>query len=162
MNPQRSYYERNKELVNARRLARARANPEAERQKCRQYYEKNRDRVLSYKKKHRDKYREEYNAKARAKRAAAAEPASDYMRRKYGITIAEYNEILALQLGVCAICEKAETGGKRFAIDHDHKTGKIRGLLCYACNTSLGRFNDEPSLLESAAAYLRSHANEPN
>jgi len=61
------------------------------------------------------------------------------LRRAFGITEIEYNEILKRQNGHCATCPRTpEDEGRRLAVDHDHKTGKVRGLLCYPCNISLG------------------------
>ncbi len=65
----------------------------------------------------------------------------------------------AAQGGVCAICGLPETRvvkGKlnRLAVDHDHTTGRVRGLLCFRCNTCLGRFEDNVELLRAAEAYL--------
>ncbi len=56
------------------------------------------------------------------------------LRRKFGITLEEYNKLLAHQGGVCYICGKACTTGRKLAVDHDHDTGMIRGLLCVNCN----------------------------
>jgi len=77
-----------------------------------------------------------------------------YMRR-YGITIEEYEILLAEQNNGCAICA-ALTGanGKRLSVDHNHQTGEVRGLLCDDCNTALGKFKDSPSLLAKAINYL--------
>lgn len=84
------------------------------------------------------------------------------LKYKFGIVIAEYNTILEAQNGVCAICKQPETAKdmrrgkvKSLAVDHNHKTGKIRGLLCDRCNTSIGKFNDDPNLIEKAVEYLR-------
>ena len=79
---------------------------------------------------------------------------------KYGITIKEYNKIYKKQKGVCAICGLPEslimrTGIIHLSIDHNHKTGKIRGLLCHRCNRALGYFNDNPFLLVKAIKYLK-------
>lgn len=79
------------------------------------------------------------------------------LRKKYGIVVADYDRMLAAQGGVCKICltsEWVETTGRAFHVDHCHQTGRIRGLLCQACNTSLGKFKDSPALLRAAAAYL--------
>lgn len=79
----------------------------------------------------------------------------DYeLRRRYGITMAEYLVMHEAQSGRCAICGKPENG-KRLAVDHDHETGEVRGLLCQNCNRGLGLFVDNPELLERASAYLR-------
>jgi len=77
-------------------------------------------------------------------------------RRLYGISPEEFDELVALQEGQCAICRGDEPGGKgNWHVDHDHETGRIRGLLCGDCNLGLGKFRDRPDLLELAAAYLR-------
>ena len=76
-------------------------------------------------------------------------------RRRYGITLAAYDNLLAAQGGVCAICGRSPDEFKRaFAIDHDHKTGVIRGILCPDCNRGLGGFQDNPELLRRAASFL--------
>lgn len=81
----------------------------------------------------------------------------DALRRAYGITSIDYQELLVEQNNKCAICgtDKCSTG-RRFAVDHDHKTKLIRGLLCKQCNMGLGHFNDDPDLLVKAVVYLRS------
>ena len=80
--------------------------------------------------------------------------------RVYGLTPEQYTELVYAQRGVCAICLKAEIetgngGGVRgLAVDHDHETGQVRGLLCRRCNVGLGHFKDDPALLRLATAYL--------
>lgn len=82
------------------------------------------------------------------------------IRRVYGITLAEYEEKLKAQGGVCQICGKPdEVEGRRMAIDHCHKTGAVRGLLCGNCNRGLGNFQDSPELVAKAAEYLLKYAN---
>lgn len=83
------------------------------------------------------------------------------LRQKYGITIEMYNQMLTDQNGVCAICFKPEvwvhiTSDKIqcLAVDHDHKTGKIRGLLCKKCNLAIGNMEDDTTRLLSAVRYL--------
>lgn len=78
------------------------------------------------------------------------------MLRKYGITLEEYNVLFLKQEGKCAICGVYQKDlSKRLYVDHDHKTGIIRGLLCYKCNTGLGQFNDNIKLIENTLNYLR-------
>ncbi len=74
--------------------------------------------------------------------------------RRTGITEDRYRELLTLQGGVCAICKGDPNGKGRLAIDHDHKTGEARGLLCSNCNPGLGFFKDDPLLLAQAIRYL--------
>ena len=73
--------------------------------------------------------------------------------KKYGITEDQYQQILQLQNGVCAICLRHQRY-KRLSIDHDHKTKRVRGLLCNWCNRALGKFVDSPIRLRRAAEYL--------
>jgi hypothetical protein len=61
----------------------------------------------------------------------------------------------AKQHGRCLICRHKCTTGRRLAVDHEHGTNMIRGLLCSNCNTGLGKFNDDITLLKAAIAYLR-------
>ena len=76
-----------------------------------------------------------------------------HLMKKFGITQEDYLQILAQQNGVCAICGHPPKK-RNLAIDHDHKTGKIRGLLCYMCNYGLGVFRDDIKRLKAAANYL--------
>ena len=79
--------------------------------------------------------------------------------REYGIARDQYNILLEVQNSKCRLCGKLDSGRKdkgRLVVDHDHTTGKVRGLLCHPCNVSLGLMNDNPELLERAAQYLRS------
>ena len=75
------------------------------------------------------------------------------LKRTYGISLEEYESLLESQDNVCKIC-KTEKIGKHLAVDHDHKTGKIRGILCENCNRGLGMFKDSPELLQNAIQYL--------
>lgn len=71
-----------------------------------------------------------------------------------GVTLEQFKEMQSAQNNLCAICKKAPSG-KRLHIDHCHKTGKIRGLLCYKCNVGIGYFNDSEEMLTAAIKYLR-------
>jgi hypothetical protein len=83
------------------------------------------------------------------------------LKRNFGISVEEYDKLLKKQNDKCAICEAISCkSGNRFAVDHDHKTGLVRGLLCFACNTSLGKFNDSQELLYKAISYLQTHNNQ--
>lgn len=70
----------------------------------------------------------------------------------YGMTEAEYNELATAQGGVCAICKANPEG--RLAVDHDHETKQVRGLLCRPCNSGLGLLGDTRERLARALEYL--------
>lgn len=75
--------------------------------------------------------------------------------RKYGLTPEKYDTMLAAQSGSCAICRRPDNEPfSMFAVDHDHGTGRVRGLLCTNCNVLIGHARDEPEILRSAAEYL--------
>lgn len=78
----------------------------------------------------------------------------EFQTRKYGITPEIYEELLQKQNGVCAICKQKCNYKSRLSIDHSHVTGKVRGLLCGNCNTSIGKFQDNIEVLKSAISYL--------
>lgn len=78
--------------------------------------------------------------------------------KKYGLSRADYDEMLLRQRNECAICGGGTGGGRRaLAVDHDHETGAVRGLLCGRCNTALGSFGDSEEILLRAVKYLRRH-----
>lgn len=79
-------------------------------------------------------------------------------KRKYaarGLTVADYERMVAEQCGVCAICKHPSE--RRLALDHDHKTNKARGLLCNACNSAIGYLREDPRNFFSAIDYLVKH-----
>lgn len=75
---------------------------------------------------------------------------ASWLLRKYNLTLKEYNEILNKQNGMCAICNTKEN----LCVDHDHKTGEIRGILCQSHNKAIGLFKDNKEILQSAIKYL--------
>lgn len=74
-------------------------------------------------------------------------------KKAYGISPEKYAEMVEAQHGECAICHAHHGDG--LYVDHDHKTGEVRGLLCNACNVGIGRFNDDPELLKKALEFLK-------
>ena len=82
------------------------------------------------------------------------------LKRSFGITIEVYNSMFNSQNGKCAICGNPNQSKMRsLTVDHDHKTGKIRMLLCDMCNKGLGFFGDDIELMEKAIEYLKYHRN---
>lgn len=102
------------------------------------------------------KWRNTHSEKIREYRKKASESGeafAQYLKNKHGISIKDYNRLLRKQKGVCAVCEKPCATGRRLAIDHDHVTGVIRGLLCSACNLYVGHL--ESPKMKKALAYLK-------
>lgn len=80
-----------------------------------------------------------------------------HLKRTYGVTPEQYDAQLKLQNGACAICSRKEKDSRyqKLCVDHSHQTLQVRGLLCFGCNAAIGSFEDNPEVLEKAAAYLR-------
>lgn len=115
-------------------------NPEKRIAYKKQYYEKNKEHI---KQKSRDWYqsnKDNYHERA--------------IYRKYGVTKEQYNDLIVSQDLKCAICGDG-TQKKKMFIDHNHRTGVIRGLLCTRCNVGLGMFKDNPEVLSKAIKYLK-------
>jgi|SRR5208282_3572438 len=125
---------------------------------------------------YRESHREELRAKGRAYAATHKEEflvrekryrqegrewveKRDFSRnlRRYGMSVEEFNRIMILQSGCCAICKcpPSESMHGRLHVDHDHVTGKNRGLLCHACNCGLGNFRENLLALDAAKIYLQ-------
>jgi hypothetical protein len=83
---------------------------------------------------------------------------TNWLKRKYGITLEEFNAILLSQNNLCAICSKQLTAKqKQTHLDHDHIKNKVRGILCHKCNMLLGNAKDNITLLYNAIRYLEKH-----
>ena len=76
------------------------------------------------------------------------------LKDRYGITVEQYEEMLAAQGGKCALCGGMMDEGRRLAVDHDHETGEVRGILHVRCNTAIALFKDSPEICRKAAEYL--------
>lgn len=105
------------------------------------------------------KYRLTDYAKAKKKEYRSKQSYKDTRRnqlllKNFGITLKDYTEMLTSQNGVCAICFRVDPP-RSLAVDHCHKTGKIRGLLCRACNVSIGLLEDDEKRLKRAIRYLK-------
>lgn len=96
---------------------------------------------LAYKKKHNDWY---HNHRRK-----------EVLKKVYGLTTEQFETMKINQKGLCLICAEPP---KSFHVDHDHKTGKVRGLLCRICNAGLGYFHDHVGRLASAITYLNKNA----
>jgi len=85
--------------------------------------------------------------------------------KNFGITLEQFNAMLASQNGVCVICgqppENTNQRNHRLHVDHCHTCGAVRSLLCSKCNNGLGCFRDDPALLLKAISYLNAHTHNP-
>lgn len=111
------------------------------------------ERVRRWRAANPEKYRE-YQARTRQSGTKALADRRGHLKRKFNLTPEQYDELLAAQNGRCAICETAPPSGTSLDVDHDHPTGKVRGLLCRNCNQGVGKFRDDPFVMTAAQAYL--------
>ena len=142
----KTYYQEHRE----ERLAYGKVYHQAHKEE-RQAYDRTYSKTHRETKRANDKtYRQAHRGKRRAKE----------LKRIYNITQNDYDNILAAQNGVCAICHKPFMGNKRIRflhIDHDHSTGQVRGLLCLHCNVVLGFIENNSLLLPEIKKYLIKH-----
>jgi Tfp pilus assembly major pilin PilA len=117
---------------------------------------KNKDKVKEYRRKSFERNPEAVRAsKKKWADANKDKIVNKRLKHLFGITLEDYEELLEAQQFSCAICGVSECStGKNFAVDHNHETGEIRGLLCKKCNTGLGIFRDSPALIGNAYQYL--------
>jgi hypothetical protein len=138
----RQYQRRNKEQIAKRKRESRRKNPE------KFYNEKSRARCREYNKNNREKIMKRIKSNPDRLKANKLKP--------YGMTIAEFDELLVAQGGKCAICGMSSAGDSKIfpVIDHCHTNKHVRGILCANCNRGLGMFRDSPALLRKAAKYV--------
>lgn len=138
-----------------------------------EWYRKNREHIREYRQSISEKRKADRKAryandiefrehvKAKARESARRNPQlkkNRHLKESHGITLNEYQLKLKEQNGKCAICGRIDSADKitkYFHVDHDHATGKIRGLLCSNCNLGLGKFKDNADFLLKASEYLR-------
>jgi hypothetical protein len=121
------------------------------------YYDANRTEAIARVKRWQQANQERVNAVQRARRAnpeVKRQMREYHLQRTFGISISEYEAMLAVQDGGCAICKRPPSPSISLHVDHDHETGRIRGLLCFRCNNSLGDLDDDPALLRAALRYV--------
>lgn len=106
-------------------------------------------------KRNRERYHNDPEYQERVKARSRATWRETDLRRKYNLTVEDYDNMYAQQDGMCLICEEAHD---KLCVDHDHTTGIVRGLLCGKCNRSLGMLGDDVARIINAAAYLARHA----
>lgn len=147
-----------------------RRNPEAAKRAVLKWQSANREKVREITKKYRASLpieikRERYRKWARAnKKRVAFLARRSAFRRKYGLSLGGYDSILASQSGLCAICHAPPTPENckcgLLVVDHCHKSGKVRGLLCSNCNSGLGFFKESTQFLLHARHYVYDHLSD--
>jgi hypothetical protein len=118
--------------------------------------QKRRERARRYAAKHPDRVKAKWAAyvAANPEREKKRQRINN-LRRKYSLTLSAFSALVDSQNGRCAICRSLFVPGKTPHVDHDHATGRVRGLLCVDCNRGLGSFRDSPNSLLAAIAYLK-------
>lgn len=86
-----------------------------------------------------------------------AEKKDRRLRNDFGITLDEYHDMFERQEGLCAICGEPQRRNRLLAVDHNHKTGEVRALLCDSCNTALGYAKDNPIVIRRMADYIEKY-----
>lgn len=157
-----AYYLKNRERINERIRNYVINNRSKVNERHRRWNSKNPEKVT---KKHMQWERTHPESAMKNKQEWAKENPTkirtSHLKRHFGITEEEYQELLKKQGGVCAICGSPPTK-KSLYVDHDHGTGVIRGLLCGKCNSGIGLLKDSMNLVEKALNYLKRSQNENN
>lgn len=156
----KKYYSEHKEEITARNRKRYADNVDNIRLQKAEYRRKHKKEIALYNAKYIQNNKEKIRAYHRNYRAKhrTAERIKNRARwlMQYALSVQEYDEFLAIQGGTCAICRNPPDGkyGKYLFVDHDHNTGKVRGLLCQSCNFLLGYAKDSTETLLRAIEYL--------
>ena len=124
--------------------------------RAKRWYDQNKDHVIDRVQRWRDENPDKYAEYQREYRARPDRKIADragHLKRKFGISLEDYDRLLAEQGGGCAICSDPPEPGGNLHVDHDHADGRVRGLLCVRCNNGLGQFKEEPELIQKAVSY---------
>jgi hypothetical protein len=111
--------------------------------------------VRAWQRNNADRYRERQRA---YRRANPDRDRAGHLKRRFQLTLREYERIRRLQGGGCAICDDAPSERIALHVDHDHGTKEIRGLLCVRCNNAIGLFRENPDVMRRAIRYVTSEA----
>jgi hypothetical protein len=141
----KEYYKKHKDIIKKRASDYQKVNKKRALEYQKEYQKNNKEKIKEYRKKYRRKCKDKINMAVR----------KYHLVYKYGITVDEYNKIFEKQKGCCAICGKHQNECKRIlGVDHNHITGKVRGLLCTSCNQLLGFAQEDIKILKNSVDYL--------
>jgi hypothetical protein len=152
----KKYYEKNKEIIKTKVKTYMQKNSEKRKLKEKKYREENKETIH---KKHAEQYQNN-KEKLKTKGKEYYKKNKETIRKQnllklYNFSIEQYDIMFEEQKGCCKICGKHQSElNQKLSIDHCHKTGKVRGLLCKHCNHGLGKFKDDVNLLKIAIDYL--------
>jgi hypothetical protein len=124
---------------------------------CKECHNENGRKWREANREHRKEHKKVYLLNPKAKRLYKKTIRKCNLKRLYGITLEEYKVLLKKQNNKCAICPTKYTKKKILCVDHNHKTEKVRGLLCHDCNNGIGRFKDNLRIARKAVLYLEKH-----
>lgn len=155
----REYDQKNREKISERKREYEQKNREKIFKRRREYRQRNRENISEHKREYYQKNREKIREQTREHYQKNRERMRDRrLRRAFGISAEDYQEMLTAQEGKCDICKvESLPGRKAMQVDHSHATGRVRGLLCGACNSCIGMVNDSVEILQSAIEYLTKH-----
>lgn len=152
----KAYYEANKEKYKRMSNDNYHANRDENIRKRKEHYWKHHEERKEYSKKYYHEHIEENRKRGREyNKTHKRENKNRALIRYHGLTLIEYENMVQNQKGRCAIC--GEVPSKRLVVDHDHRTGKIRKLLCDYCNIGLGHVKDNIEILENMIEYLKQY-----
>ena len=147
------YREKNRELLREKNREYRKENPETVKESNKKWRENNRETVNAIQRRYIERNLE-------SRKETVKKSKYTHIKRIYGLSKEQFFEMMKNQNDCCAICfvHKEEQFYKTLAIDHCHKTGRVRGLLCSNCNTALGLFKDNKDSLQRAIQYLQQTA----
>lgn len=155
----KKYYQDNKDKFREYKRNWRQANKEKSNESNKKYRDSHKESEALRHKKYRETHQEELKAMEHARLVSRQAKQREWnLRKKYGVSIDEFNKMIDTQQGKCATCNcvlDLSYGQKsRFAVDHNHETGKVRGVLCNVCNISLGLIRDNVNTLQNMITYL--------
>jgi len=154
----KKWREENKEKLRLQDIEYRERNKEKIKEYRKKYYQENKEKISVVTKKYALKNREKLNLISKKWNKEHPQRRKELARKswlkQYGLSLEEYNTLLENQNNQCCICGNVAKENKYLAVDHDHITGRVRGLLCETCNVGLGSLKDSVEILYAAIEYL--------
>jgi hypothetical protein len=157
LDTQRRYREKNRDNLNEKNREYRKNNKEIVRESNRKWSANNRDKVNEKQRRYAERNKEKLKLKQHQFYLKNKDKVKEFsLLRKYNISLEQYKKMLKDQHNKCLLCQTKDedTTSKFLVVDHCHKTGKVRGLLCNPCNTGIGLFKENIEVLEKTIKYL--------